>query len=299
MAFDRVVAIDFETTGMSRDKRAVEIAWFELDFDLGIINEEQSLINPMMPIPREVTAIHGITDDMVANSPTLDRFILEMNQNTFASSNVCVIAHNLSFDLPLFQNYCGSVTELCTLKLSRALYPDWENHTLATVSRKMGVVSEHAHRAHSDAMQVVYFLRMVKNDHDLNISQMVEVAGSNSKKSASELNKSKLNRQNLSQSKNLLDSDSNLVKSKSDLEEKVIAERLRMESEADSDEEVEDTLTYDFSGWTTHHFAVLTLSFRRQNIEGSWEDHFFTVSGEFEDLVDAIIADVMDELEHH
>ena len=65
------------------------------------------------------------------------------------------------------------------------------------------------------------------------------------------------------------------------------------------DEEVDETLTFEFTGWTTHHFAVRTFSFRRQNIEGSWEDHFFTVSGEFEDLVDAIIADVMDELEHH
>jgi len=298
MAFDRIIVIDFETTGMSRDKRAVEIAWFELDFDLGIINEEQSLINPMIPIPREVTAIHGITDEMVENSPTLDRFILEMNQNTFASSNVCVIAHNLSFDLPLFQNYCGSVTELCTLKLSRALYPDWENHTLATVSQKIGVLSEHAHRARSDAMQVVHFLRMVRNDHDLDILQMVEVTGPSSKKSTIELNKPKSNRQDTSQSKNTINRSTKLVESKSELEDKVIAELLRIDSEADIQKEADATLTYDFTGWSTHQLAVLKLCLRRQKVSGTWVEDFYDVPDEDELLVDGIVADVMDQLEN-
>jgi DNA polymerase III epsilon subunit-like protein len=70
--FDRLVVIDFETTGTSRNKRAVEIAWFELNKNFEIIDEQNSLINPMIPIPAEVIAIHKITDDMVKNSPTLD-----------------------------------------------------------------------------------------------------------------------------------------------------------------------------------------------------------------------------------
>ena len=122
--FDRIVVIDFETTGTSRDKRAVEVAWFELNKNLEIIDEQASLINPMIPIPWEVIAIHGITDDMVKDSPTLDEFIVDIQQDTFANSSVCVVAHNLSFDLPLFKKYCGNVVELCTLKLARNIYPE-------------------------------------------------------------------------------------------------------------------------------------------------------------------------------
>ena len=47
--FDRLVVIDFETTGTSRNKRAVEIAWFELNKNLEIIDEQSSLINPTAP----------------------------------------------------------------------------------------------------------------------------------------------------------------------------------------------------------------------------------------------------------
>jgi hypothetical protein len=31
MSFEKIIVIDFETTGVSSDKRAVEIAWFELN----------------------------------------------------------------------------------------------------------------------------------------------------------------------------------------------------------------------------------------------------------------------------
>ena len=140
--FDRIVVIDFETTGTSRDKRAVEVAWFELNKNLEIIDEQASLINPMIPIPWEVIAIHGITDDMVKDSPTLDEFIVDVQEDTFANSSVCVVAHNLSVDLPLFKKYCGNVVELCTLKLARNLYPEFNNHKLSTISERFGFVHE-------------------------------------------------------------------------------------------------------------------------------------------------------------
>lgn len=106
MSFKKVIVIDFETTGMSNDKRAVEIAWFELNQKLEIVDERSSLINPQIPIPRAATAVHGITDQMVHDQPTLDEFMIEKNRNPFINEEVCVVAHNLSFDLPLFRKYC-------------------------------------------------------------------------------------------------------------------------------------------------------------------------------------------------
>lgn len=176
MKIDRFVVIDFETTGLSSKKRAVEVAWFEMNESFKIIGEQSSLINPLIPIPIDASKIHGITDEMVAESPTLDEFIEDINQNPFASSNVCVIAHNLSFDLPMFRKYCGGVTELCTLKLARALYPDWKNHKLSTISEMFGFPTENSHRARTDALHVLYFLTLLKDVEKLNFDEMLQIA---------------------------------------------------------------------------------------------------------------------------
>lgn len=177
MSFEKIIVIDFETTGVSSDKRAVEIAWFELNRKLEIVDEKSSLINPQIPIPRGATAVHRITDQMVHDQPTLDEFMIEMNQNPFIDEEVCVVAHNLSFDLPLFRKYCGGVTELCTLKLARVVFPNLHNHKLGTISESFGFINESAHRARSDAMQVVHFLELVKSTHGIGIDGMVARTG--------------------------------------------------------------------------------------------------------------------------
>ena len=177
MSFEKIIVIDFETTGVSSDKRAVEIAWFELNRKLAIVDEQSSLINPQIPIPRRATAVHKITDQMVHDQPTLDEFMIEMNQNPFIDEEVCVVAHNLSFDLPLFRKYCGGVTELCTLKLARAVFPNLHNHKLGTISESFGFINESAHRARSDAMQVVHFLELVESAHGIGIDGMIARTG--------------------------------------------------------------------------------------------------------------------------
>lgn len=175
MSFEKIVVIDFETTGISDDKRAVEIAWFELNRNLEIVDERSSLINPQIPIPKRASDVHGITDNDVRDQPTLDEFMIQMNHNPFIDEKVCVVAHNISFDLPLFRKYCGGVVELCTLKLARAVYPDLPNHQLGTISKTFGFTHDSAHRARSDAMQVVHFLTLVQSAHGIEVDGMISL----------------------------------------------------------------------------------------------------------------------------
>lgn len=53
--YEKIVVIDFETTGLSSKKRAVEVAWFELNEKFEVIDEQSSLINPMIPIPSDAS----------------------------------------------------------------------------------------------------------------------------------------------------------------------------------------------------------------------------------------------------
>ena len=65
-----LVCLDLEATGvwLGRD-RIVQIATATI-LPNGLVTTWQSLVNPEMPIPAETTAVHGITDAMVASAPT-------------------------------------------------------------------------------------------------------------------------------------------------------------------------------------------------------------------------------------
>ena len=61
---------DLETTGLNVAKdRVVEISILKI-FPNGNKESKTWLVNPEMPIPPQTTAVHGITDEKVANEPT-------------------------------------------------------------------------------------------------------------------------------------------------------------------------------------------------------------------------------------
>ena len=97
---------DVETTGMSpvRD-RIVEIGAVRVDRD-GVWTRFETLVNPGMPIPYQVTRVHGIDDRMVAGAPSFSdaayRFL------DFARGSK-LVAHNARFDLSFLQESLARV----------------------------------------------------------------------------------------------------------------------------------------------------------------------------------------------
>jgi DNA polymerase-3 subunit epsilon len=75
-----IVFLDLETTGLNlATDRIVEIALLKVDQE-GKKTIKRKLINPEKPIPAEVSAIHGITDDMVRDAPTFRQAANEVKQ---------------------------------------------------------------------------------------------------------------------------------------------------------------------------------------------------------------------------
>jgi DNA polymerase-3 subunit epsilon len=75
-----IVFLDLETTGLNlATDRIVEIALLKVDQE-GKKTIKRKLINPEKPIPTEVSAIHGITDDMVRDAPTFRQVANEVKQ---------------------------------------------------------------------------------------------------------------------------------------------------------------------------------------------------------------------------
>ncbi len=90
---------DLETTGISITKdRIVEISILKVNPD-GSEEKKTWLVNPEMPIPAVVTAVHGITNEKVANAPTFNELAKEVN--TWIKDSDLGGFNSNRFDIPL------------------------------------------------------------------------------------------------------------------------------------------------------------------------------------------------------
>jgi DNA polymerase-3 subunit epsilon len=149
-----LVCVDLETTGGNAAwHRIIEIGLVEIDRD-GTVREWSTLVNPGTRIPPTIAEFTGITNEMVADAPRFEdvcREVLErLNGRLF-------VAHNARFDYGflrsefLRQEIRWSAKVLCTVKLSRRLYPEHPRHNLDAVIARHGLDCEARHRALGDA----------------------------------------------------------------------------------------------------------------------------------------------------
>ena len=90
---------DLETTGINiTNDRVVEISILKV-FPNGSEESKTWLVNPEMPIPAEVSAIHGITDERVANEPTFKELAKEIH--TMVKDSDLAGFNSNRFDIPL------------------------------------------------------------------------------------------------------------------------------------------------------------------------------------------------------
>lgn len=168
----RAIFYDTETTGIKSDKdRIIELAAYDSENQKSFTR----LINPKLPIPSDATAIHGITNEMVASAPTFGEVAREFIE--FCQGEVILIAHNNdSFDLPFMrcefdrhEVVMPSWSFLDSLKWARRYRPDLPRHTLQSLRELYGIAKNNAHRALDDVL-VLYevFSRMTD---DLSIQE--------------------------------------------------------------------------------------------------------------------------------
>jgi len=94
-----IVFFDLETTGINiATDRIVEISYLKI-FPNGEETSKTILVNPTIPIPPQVTAIHGISDDDVKDAPTFSE-IAQTLANEFEGCDFAGYNSN-KFDIPL------------------------------------------------------------------------------------------------------------------------------------------------------------------------------------------------------
>ena len=153
------VVLDVETTGIDPAvDQIVDIALVECAGDL-IHPLFSTLIKPSIAIPPEATAVHHITNKMVADAPKFSQIEYIIEQLT--SLRMFVAAHNESFDRSFAGSYINAATPwICTYRLARHLWPDapgFGNQVLR-YWLELDIQGAEAHRALGDAMVTAHLL---------------------------------------------------------------------------------------------------------------------------------------------
>ncbi len=153
MSDQPIVFIDLETTGanFARD-RILEIGIVEVDADG--TREWSTLVNPGVPVTPFITDLTGIDDAMVVDAPPFAAVADTLRERLCGR---LFVAHNARFDYGFVKAEFARLgidfkaTVLCTVKLSRKLFPEHHRHNLDTLMNRHGIVADARHRALADA----------------------------------------------------------------------------------------------------------------------------------------------------
>ena len=156
--------VDLETTGATASlDRITEIGIILVD-ESGV-QEWSSLVNPETRISGFTESLSGISNEMVANEP---RFCDLANRVYKMLEGRIFVAHNARFDYAfLKQSFMRegidfSAKTLCTVKLSRRLYPGYSKHNLDTLIERHGLKVSGRHRALADAQLIHQFWEKIQ-----------------------------------------------------------------------------------------------------------------------------------------
>jgi DNA polymerase-3 subunit epsilon len=163
----QLVFLDVETTGATPGlDRITEIGLVEVDGGR-LVGEWSSLVNPLRHIPTEIQVLTGITDQMVAAAPGFEQLAAELYSRL---EGKVLVAHNARFDYGFLRQefrragYRYVANVLCTVRLSRRLYPHERRHNLDSLIERHGLACEQRHRALADARVLWQFSRKI-HDH--------------------------------------------------------------------------------------------------------------------------------------
>lgn len=170
---------DCETTGVALTDRIVELAYAIYDEDLVLVNKDQSLIDPLMQIPSGASAVHHITNAMVATEPTIDEFMEMKNYPLQTDEPMLFIAHNAPFDIRYFGPHMHADTKtLCTLRLSKRLFPGLDSYKLQALRYSLNLpdIEGDAHRADFDVEMLVSLVLHMMATTGKSIEELYEMS---------------------------------------------------------------------------------------------------------------------------
>ena len=162
VSYPDLAFVDIETTGSHFDRdRITEIGIKTLASNQ--IQVWEQLINPETFIPQNIQRLTGISPQMVENQPSFEQVARELKQEL---EGKIFVAHNARFDYGFIKASFKRIgiefkpKVLCTVKLSRLLFPEQPRHNLDTIINTHGLQVSARHRALGDADLLLQFWKV-------------------------------------------------------------------------------------------------------------------------------------------
>ncbi len=171
---NRYLLLDLETTGATPLKdRITEIALIRFE-DGQEVDRWQTLVNPETNIPDFIQSLTGITNEMVEDAPTFEQVAGELLDYL---DDAVMCAHNVRFDHGFLKAEFKRIgitlkqKVLCTVKLSRKLYPQYKSHGLSAIIERHNLTCTQRHRAMGDVEVMAQFIELAKEELGLEALQ--------------------------------------------------------------------------------------------------------------------------------
>jgi len=129
-----------------------------------VVDKFVSLVNPEKPIQPFVVNLTGINNKMLRNAPKF----YEVAKRIIEITDGCIlIAHNTSFDYRILRTefdrlgYKFEKETLCTVQLSKKLFPDLPSYSLGKLCKSLGIPFSNRHRAEGDTQATVKLFELL------------------------------------------------------------------------------------------------------------------------------------------
>lgn len=172
-----LVFLDIETTGASAARsRVLEIGAVRVENGQEVARLSQ-LVFPEEHVPAFITRLTGISNQMVQDSPLFVGVADELDR---LMEGAVFVAHNVNFDYSFIKmeyqrlGRVFSYDKLCTVRLSRALYPNQTRHNLDTIIATHNLLVAARHRALDDALVLHQFYQKVHAEYGDAIRYVLE-----------------------------------------------------------------------------------------------------------------------------
>ena len=169
-----LVFVDIETNGLSAVRgRVIEVAVIRVENNQ-VVRTLNTLIDPGTELPHFITDLTGITGTDLRSAPTFLQIADELHD---ILNGAVFVAHNVRFDYSFLKQEFKRVgkpflpKQLCTVKLSRALFPQYRSHKLQSLIERHGFSVAARHRAYDDADVLWKFLQHVQQTFEPEVLQ--------------------------------------------------------------------------------------------------------------------------------
>ena len=157
------VFVDIETNGGNGPRgRVIEVAAIKVAHG-EIVDNFTSLVNPGSDVPYWITKLTGITTADLVDAPYFEDIAAQLYE--FMNDSIFV-AHNVLFDYSFLKRefaaagYDYKPKLFCTVKMSRALWPEHQGHSLEKIINRHSIVFSARHRAYDDAKAMFDYVKL-------------------------------------------------------------------------------------------------------------------------------------------